>query len=255
MENEVKDALKKHLKGAKSSTIETLARRIGILPSERVRMATDLGIALAGTSLRASIEFFKSAAEISRLLDTPDMRLWGEIGRRLAATSADAAIDFFQSSGAVLHEVPSAMRPAVLRLASKQAALSANTAVECFKSSSDTIRGIGDPDTAGEVLNICLELARHSVKHSYDLLRSAATVIGELRLASKVDGAAGTGAPARPGHGPVGDSEPAGSDHLSGSLGAYGSKAGWLVERAVALTSAFAYKSGGTAAEFFAKLP
>ncbi len=113
MENEVKDALKKHLKGARSSTIETLARRIGILPSERVLIATDIGIALAGSSLRASVEFFKAAPEISRLLDTPDMRLWGEIGRRLAATSAETAIDFFQSGSPVLQQVPRAMRAAV----------------------------------------------------------------------------------------------------------------------------------------------
>ncbi|HKF57716.1 MAG TPA: hypothetical protein VKJ45_19825, partial [Blastocatellia bacterium] len=246
MENEVKDALKKHLKGAKSSTIETLARRIGILPSERVRMATDLGIALAGTSLRASIEFFKSAAEISRLLDTPDMRLWGEIGRRLAATSADTAIDFFQSSAAVLHEVPSVMRPAVLRLASKQAALSANTAVDCFKSSWTIINSIGDPGTAGELLNICLELARHSVKHSYDLLRMAPAVIAQLRLASGS---------------PLDSAEvlTEGSTATSVESPQQGRtqerRSNWLIERTVALTSAFAYKSGGTAAEFFAELP
>ena len=246
MENEVKDALQKHLKGAKSSTIETLARRIGILPSERVRMATDLGIALAGTSLRASIEFFKSAAEISRLLDTPDMRLWGEIGRRLAATSADTAIDFFQSSAAVLHEVPSVMRPAVLRLASKQAALSANTAVDCFKSSWTIINSIGDPGTAGELLNICLELARHSVKHSYDLLRLAPAVIAQLRLASGS---------------PLDSAEvlTEGSTATSVESPQQGRtqerRSNWLIERTVALTSAFAYKSGGTAAEFFAELP
>src|SRR5215831_8507411 len=270
MENEVKDALKKHLKGAKSSTIETLARRIGILPSERVWMATDLGIALAGTSLRASIEFFKSAPEISRLLDTPDMRLWGEIGRRLAATSADAAIDFFQSSGAVLHEVPSAMRPAVLRLASKQAALSANTAVECFKSSSTIIDSIGDPDTAGEMLNICLELARHSVKHSYDLLRMAPAVISQLRSAARSGPAAvshagpDSGSPAPSGSEAPGSAESAQalagtSVDVSVDISQRGAnpaeRSNWLIERAVLLTSAFAYKSGGTAAEFFAELP
>src|SRR5215467_4488474 len=247
MENELKDALKKHLKGAKSSTVETLARRIGILPSERVRMATDLGIALAGTSLRASIEFFKSAPEISRLLDTPDMRLWGEIGRRLAATSANTAIDFFQSSAAVLHEVPPAMRPAVLRLASKQAALSANTAVECFKSSWTIINSIGDPDTAGELLNICLELARHSVKHSYDLLRMAPAVIGQLSL---VSGSTPLDSPEA-----LTDASTEASVESPQQGPTQERRSNWLIERTVALTSAFAYKSGGTAAEFFAELP
>src|SRR5262249_24292913 len=192
---------------------------------------------------------------ISRLLDSPDMRLWGEIGRRLAATSAETAIDFFQSSGSVLHQVPAAMRAAVLRLASKQAALSANTAVECFKSSPDTIRGIGDPNTAGEVLNICLELARDSVKHSYDLLRSAPAVIGELRLVSRPGETSSSSGAARLAETSVGESEQAESDEALGSSEAAGSGAGWLVARAVSLTSAFAYKSGGTAAEFFAELP
>jgi hypothetical protein len=247
MENEVKDALKKHLKGARSSTIEALARRIGILPSERVRIATDIGIALAGTSLRASVEFFKATPEISRLLDTQDMRMWGEIGRRLAATSAETAIEFFQSSRPILQQVPDEMRASVLRLASKQAALSANTAVECFKSSSNTIESIGDYDTAGNVLNICLELARHSVKHSYDLLRLAPTVIAELCAASEAK---------------LSDSGPTNvlrpksdSQEPDGLLTTRGSGMSWLVERAISLTSAFAYKSGGTAAEFFAEVP
>src|SRR5262249_57249590 len=182
-------------------------------------------------------------------------RFGGQCGLRPAATSAETAIDFFQSSASVLHQVPAAMRAPVLRLASKQAALSANTAVECFKSSSDTILGIGDPNTAGEVLTICLELARHSVKHSYDLLRSAPAVIGELRLASKPGEALGSSGAAPFGNTPVGGSESVGSGQHLDSDPASGSKAGWLVERAVALTSAFAYKSGGTAAEFFAELP
>ena len=247
MENEVKDALKKHLKGARSSTIETLERRIGILPNERIRIATDIGIALAGTSLRAAVEFFRATPEISRLLDTQDMRLWGEIGRRLAATSAETAIDFFRTSRRILQEVPDEMRTAVLRLASKQAALSANTAVECFKSSASTIRSIGDYKTAAEVLNICLELARHSVKHSYDLLRCAPTVITELRAAP------GSAAPDSGAAGILGLESDSRSDDAQPVPGA--TNLSWLVERAISLTSAFAYKSGGTAAEFFAEVP
>jgi len=249
MDNEIKDALKKHLKGVRSSTIEALTRRIGILPSERVRIATDLGIALAGTSLRAAIEFFRAAPEISRLLDAQDMRMWGEIGRRLAATSAETAIEFFQSSRPILQQVPDEMRASILRLASKQAALSANTAVECFKSSSNTISSIGDYDTAGNVLTICLELARHSVKHSYDLLRFAPTVIAELRAASDSTSSGATGASRATSESRAESRAP----EASTTTRAPGKS--WLIERAISLTSAFAYKSGGTAAEFFAELP
>lgn len=218
MDNDVKKTLKRHLKGATSSTIEALAKKIGILPGERVIIATDISVALAGSSLRASMDFLKAAPEVSRLIDASDMRMWGDIGRRLSATSGETASDFFQATASVLASMPEVMRPLVLKLTSKQAALSANTAAECFKSSSGILKEIGDETRAIAILEICLELARHSVKHSYDLFRAAPAVIdrlSKLSISTKLD----------------------------------------LVGRALALTSTFAYKSGGTAAEFFTELP
>src|SRR5262249_35451309 len=125
-------------------------------------------------------EFLKAAPEVSRVIDASDMRVWGDTGRRLSATSADTAAEFFQVSAGVLQSTPESMRSPVLRLASKQAALSASTAVECFKTVSSVIPWFGDPAEAAEVLNICLELARHSVKHSYDLFMLAPSVISHL---------------------------------------------------------------------------
>jgi hypothetical protein len=106
----------------------------------------------------------------------------------------------------------------VLRLVSKQAALSSNTAVESFKTAPSIIGAIEDPDRAAQVLAICLELARQSVKHSNDMLRIAPDVIQSLAAAFEGERAT-------------------------------------LIDRALALTATFAYKSGGTAAEFFAVLP
>ncbi len=217
-EADVKKTLKKHLKGARAATIESLAKRLGILPSERVLLTTDIGITLAAASLRAAIEFLKAAPEVSRFIDSSDMRVWGEVGRRLCATSADAACNFFQSSKETLEATPEAMRTSVLRLISKQAALSANTAADCFKTAPEIISGIGAPEIAAEVLNTCLELARHSVKHSYDLFTAAPSVLAALK------------------------------NELANTNQA-------IVARVLALTSAFAFKSGGTAAEFFAELP
>jgi nitric oxide reductase NorD protein len=243
MENEVKKTLKRHLKGATSSTVEGLAKRIGILPSERVLLATDIGIQLAGTSLRAAIEFLKAAPEVSRVIEAGDMRVWGDTGRRLSATSADTAAEFFQVSAGVLQSTPESMRSPVLRLASKQAALSASTAVECFKTMSSVIASIGDQADAAQVLNICLELARHSVKHSYDLFRLAPSVISHLTNASTVRP---QGSDLRPQTLDIGLRT---SDDRPQTEGCA------LVKRSLALTSAFAFKSGGTAAEFFAELP
>lgn len=217
-ENDVKKTLKKHLKGATTSTIENLAKRIGILPSERVLLTTDIAIALAATSIRGAVEFLKAAPEVAQLIHATEMRVWGEIGRRLSATSTETATGFFQCSADVLRATDEGMRPAVLRLVSKQAALSANTAVECYKAAPGTISKMPNPEDASEILSICLELARHSVKHSYDLFQEAPGVLSALTAAPGVETAG-------------------------------------LVRRTLSVTSAFAFRSGGTAAEFFSELP
>ncbi|HEU4388115.1 MAG TPA: VWA domain-containing protein, partial [Blastocatellia bacterium] len=166
----------------------------------------------------AAVEFLKAAPEISQLIPAQETRVWGEIGRRLSATSAETAADFFQSSAKVLASIPQELRAPVLRLVSKQAALSANTAVECFKSAPGVISSIRTTGEATEILDISLELARHSVKHSCDLFMTAPAVLSQLTLPS-------------------------------------GGANSELIARSLHLTSAFAMKSGGTAAEFFSELP
>ena len=148
VENDVKKTLKKHLKGATTSTIENLAKRIGILPGERVLLTTDIAIALAATSIRGAVEFLKAAPEVAQLIHAGEMRVWGEIGRRLSATSTETATGFFQCSAEVLRATDEGMRPAVLRLVSKQAALSANTAVECYRAAPGTISRMPNPEDA-----------------------------------------------------------------------------------------------------------
>ena len=215
MERDLKKQLKKHLRGVGGSTIENLVKRLGGLPSERVLLSTDIGVALAATNLRAAVEMLKTAPEVSRLIDVGDLRVWGEAGKRLSATSPETAIAFFQSSNATLEAIPEEMRSPVLRLINKQAALSANTAVETFNSASNVIRSIGDQENVAQILTICLELARHSVKHSNDLFLAAPQVMSQIEA--------------------NGDAE--------------------LTRRALKLTAAFAFRSGGTAADFFSELP
>jgi len=214
MERDLKKQLKKHLRGVGGSTIENLVKRLGGLPSERVLLSTDIGVALAATNLRAAVEMLKTAPEVSRLIDVGDLRVWGEAGKRLSATSPETAIAFFQSSNATLEAIPEEMRSPVLRLINKQAALSANTAVETFNSASNVIRSIGDQENVAQILTICLELARHSVKHSNDLFLAAPQVMSQIEA--------------------NGDAE--------------------LTRRALKLTAAFAFRSGGTAADFFSEL-
>src|SRR2546423_10111358 len=214
-EKEITRKLKKHLKGITAATLEALAKRLGVLPAERMLLTTDIGISLAALNLRAAVEMMKASPEVSRLIDASDMRIWGEIGKRLSATSAEAAATFFQSSPAIIDTVSEELRSPVLRLVNKQAALSANTAMDSFKGAPQIIQAIGDTEMAAQMLTISLELARHSVKHSHDLFVAAPQVLAQIR---------------------------AGGDEA-------------LVRRALTLTASFAYRSGGTAAEFFADLP
>ena len=218
LEKEVKKQLKKHLRGVGGPTIENLVKRLGSLPYERVLLTTDIGVMLAGTNLRAGVEMLKAAPEVSRLLDAGDVRVWGEAGKRLSATSSDSAVNFFQASAAVLESIPEDMRSPVLRLVNKQAALSMATAIDCFKAAPNVISTINDHENAAQILTICLELARHSVKHSNDLFLAAPKVISEIEA------------------------------HPDQSTGQ-------LIKRALTLTSSFAFRSGGTATEFFSELP
>jgi nitric oxide reductase NorD protein len=214
-EKEITRKLKKHLKGITTATLDVLAKRLGVLPAERMLLTTDIGISLAALNLRAAVEMMKASPEVSRLIDSSDMRVWGEIGKRLSATSAESAATFFQSSAGVIDGISEDLRSPVLRLVNKQAALSANTAMESFRAAPQIIAAIGDHELAAQLLTISLELARHSVKHSHDLFLAAPEVLAALT--AKSDDA--------------------------------------LVRRALALTASFAYRSGGTAAEFFADLP
>jgi nitric oxide reductase NorD protein len=217
-DSEFRERLKQHLKDAAGSAFENVVNRISALPYEGVLLTTDLGIAIAATNLRAAVEFLKAAPDVARLLDSGDVRVWGEAGKRIAATSSDTAMDFFQMSAAILGSLDSQMRPLVIKLINKQAALSANTAVEGFKASPKIIRAIGQNSLAEKVLSICIEIARHSIKHSNDLLMASPQVLAQMKASS-------------PSHGEL------------------------LLDRALSLTANFAYRSGGTAAEFFLELP
>jgi hypothetical protein len=218
LEKEVKKQLKQHLRGVGGPTVENLVKRLRGLPYERVLLTTDIGVMLAGTNPRAGVEMLKAAPEVSRLVEAADLRVWGEAGKRLAATSSDGAAAFFQSSANILESIPEDMRSPVLRLVNKQAALSANTALEGFKAAPDIINTVNDHENIAQILTICLELARHSVKHSNDLFLASPQVISQIQLNNDEQTAR-------------------------------------LIRRALTLTSSFAFRSGGTATEFFNELP
>ena len=65
-EKEITRKLKKHLKGITAATLDLLAKRLGVLPAERMLLTTDIGISLAALNLRTAVEMMKAAPEVSR---------------------------------------------------------------------------------------------------------------------------------------------------------------------------------------------
>ncbi len=217
VDGQIKTKLLQMLKGEEPETVSDLAPKLARIPSERLIFILSIGAGLAGMSLKTAKEFLTVAPEVGRLLNTFELKTWGEAGKRLASTNIDAAHDFFVASPETLAALPQSYRLRALTLCSRQASLSTKVAVDCFKIMPQVVGSMGDTPTLQRVFTIANEVARHSVKHSYDLLRQAPRVTAHLATFDTPDGA--------------------------------------MTNRVLELTSAFVHRSGGTAAEFFLALP
>jgi hypothetical protein len=183
-------ALSEHLKGATRNTIEALAQRMGVMPSDRAWVAVDVGASLAGISLKAAIEFFKAAPEVARLLENGDLKAWAELGRRVALNNAEEAIEFFRSSADTLGEVAAPLRPLLVALCSKQIVLSPAAALATFRAAPRAAATLGDERSAVKLFNIAVEVAHRSVKHSTEVLAAAPQALSALgKLEARVGGA------------------------------------------------------------------
>ncbi len=216
-EHHLRNKLLQMFKGESPAVVEELLPPLARMPAERLLFLTGIAAGLAGLSLRATGEFLRVAPEVGRVLNTFELRTWGEAGKRLAATNIEAAHEFFTASPATLTRLPQAYRLRALTLCTKQASLSTRIAVDCFKLLPDVVTAMGDTHLLQRILAIANEVARHSVKHSHDLLAQAPAVGARLEAIDSPDGA--------------------------------------LTNRVLELTSAFVHRSGGTAAEFFLALP
>jgi nitric oxide reductase NorD protein len=211
----LREKLERNLKGANAATLDAVAKRLWKLPADRAVVAVDLGVGLASVSIRLSLDGLRVAPDVARLVSADDLRHWGEIARRLAATSPDVASEYFAISVASLEGLPAEKRPLLLQLVARQAALSSRIALDTFKFAPEFVKRVGDHRLALELLTIGLELARHSVKHSWELLQAAPAVVDHLKERGW----------------------------------------GRLMHRTFSLASAFSQRSGGAAADFFVRLP
>lgn len=216
-ESQLKTKLLQLLKGSHPEVVDELAPPLSRIPAERLLFLTTLGAGLASLSMRTAIEFFRVAPEVGSLLNTFELQAWGECGKRLAATNVEAAHEYVTASPGVLSGLPRPYRLRAITLCTRQATLSTRVAVDTFKVIPSVVEHLGDTPTLQRVFTIANEVARHSVKHSHDLIRFAEPVIRRIESVDTPDGA--------------------------------------LMNRILDITSAFVHRSGGTAAEFFINLP
>ena len=167
-------AFRERLRSIKSvterRTLGGLARELGKLPVEVARAALETSAALAGVSLRASVEFLRAVPEASRVLETEELRAWGEMGRRLAMADTETAVSFFAAGVEDFARVPKEARPLVFQVCSRQMTLSSSVATETFRRVPALSESIRDAQLLRSILEVASEISRRSAKHSADFL-------------------------------------------------------------------------------------
>ncbi|HVF55132.1 MAG TPA: VWA domain-containing protein [Pyrinomonadaceae bacterium] len=214
-------ALRERLRSVKSAgerrTIAGLAREIGKLPADAARAALEVSAALAGVSLRVSVDFLRAVPGAARILEAEELRAWGEMGRRLAMADAETGAAFFAAGVEDLREVPRAARLLLFQVCGRQMTLSSSVALETFKGAPEMARAVGDAELLCSIFEVAVEIARRSAKHSADFLSA--------------------------------------TPHTISSLSALGEGSDEVARAAVRLASVFAARAGGIAADMWAALP
>ncbi|HRI02116.1 MAG TPA: VWA domain-containing protein [Pyrinomonadaceae bacterium] len=157
-------------------TLTGLARRLGQLPADKKRAALETSAALAGVSLRVSREFVEAVPKAAKVLSTDDLRNWGEFGRRLAMGNADSGVKFFADGVDGLKKIPKAARAAVFHVCSRQLVLSSSIALQTFHLIPGIAADLADKRLLASILNLAVEIAQRSAKHSADFLEHTPAV-------------------------------------------------------------------------------
>ncbi|MBI3950033.1 MAG: VWA domain-containing protein [Acidobacteria bacterium] len=237
MDEKIKDILGQQLKGVPPSRIESLSGKLGGLPAERALLMLDIGIGLAGSSLRAALEFLWQGPEAARYLETEELRLWGRIGRQLVSVNTDAAVNFFQTSISVLEGLPSQLRGLALALCDRQALISSGVAMDCFMVAPKLVKGIADEQIARRIYEVAYEISRRSATQSAELLTAAPRILSFLRQEHR---------------GPI---KKPGVSQTDRGTDTSSPPQNRLIDEVLTLTAVFAHRAGGLATEFFSTLP
>lgn len=198
-------------------TLTGLARDLSRLPNDKARAALETSANLAGVSLRVSREFLLAVPRAAEILAADDLRAWGELGRRLAMSNADVGANFFAAGVAEFQLVPEKSRALVFQVCLRQLVLSPAVAVETFKLVPEIARSVSDAETLNLVFGVAAEIAKRSAKHSADFLKCTTATVR--------------------------------------CFDNYNQEKTAVLREAANLAQAFAVRTGGMAADFWASLP
>jgi hypothetical protein len=207
-------------------TIAGLVREIGKLPADRARAALEVSAQLAGLSLRVGLEFLRAAVGAAQVLEAAELREWGEMGRRLAMADVETGANFFKAGVAELLEVPANARLLLFQVCARQLPLSTSVAIETFRLAPELARAAKDGELLAATLEVALEIARRSARHSADFLAASPAAFAHLEKYGAAQENAAEGA---------GQNE--------------------VARAALRLAGAFAQRAGGVAADVWTNLP
>src|SRR5215212_11530494 len=101
-----------------------LTRSLTGLPLDQAAAVLETSASIGAVSLRAGIEFLRTAPAAAHVLQPAELRAWGEMGRRLSMADYESAVQFFSDGAEALRTVSPELRPAIFVLCSRQMVLS-----------------------------------------------------------------------------------------------------------------------------------
>ncbi|HMU32302.1 MAG TPA: VWA domain-containing protein [Pyrinomonadaceae bacterium] len=157
-------------------SLSDLAKGLSRLPAGKRRAAIEASASIAGVSLKASRAFVAAAADAAKILSAEDLRAWADLGRRLAMGKAETGMKFFADGAESLKPVPSPLRHLVFEIAAKQLVLSSSVASESFGLVPELAKSVNDNALLARFLELGLQVAMRSAKHSSILLKASPEV-------------------------------------------------------------------------------
>jgi nitric oxide reductase NorD protein len=118
----------------------------------------------------------------AKVLSADDLRAWGEMGRRLAMGNAGSGAKFFTAGVDALKDLPEKVRPLVFQICTRQLVLSSSISLETFNQIPALSKQIDDDDLLGDVMQLALDIANRSAKHSSEFLQKTPPVAAALNV-------------------------------------------------------------------------